>query len=650
MFNLAFWRSSNKTIPVKEIGTYTIGTDNEEVNNYLRDLVNTRSCIVNGIVVVYEIGSNLNSGDVKIFNASLMKEGMVYNATSKLLEKLHSHSRLYRNAYFWFEYYIRYYDGKPLDVKLPSVCDFYRINGLSVDDIYYNETYNIDGKYRKETKEIKELKYLLDLKLILYSLLGDRYKYKVDRKLKEETDYPTLKENIKEYFYEPSYTNVSGTFQKANHKYSSHVIYDEKEYKRNYAEYCKFDKRINKLKEQCEHEFLPSFLQEVYDVSQCFDLCSIMDMYDKLVVNGISVHKDKTPRGIVRLRNINIEQLRERYKEMVEINKASLRLQREANKIVEKYKGQSDDKQNDIGILSDLYSSSVSKPKSISMEEVYNPISLDKDITALELKDAKEDRLHELEKWYNSYKNTPVVFGDNSWSVNDEGEAMIRIRIQLQKHADYYPFSIPDYHGNWLPKPRMSKLRILLKRIHLEREKREEMYLSIVKRIKQAKTIDEVKSVMFTNTKITEDPQTEDIDELSAEMVGNRIVRVGRNNKVDSDSRKDNAVYSEIGVVIEKSDKDPNKLVVEVYMSIRMVRVKVLWYQHNTSNKAPSVRVGDKVEVWTPHSYGDERDVFYWDVSNIQFSIHDVIRHSNKLLEKPKIEVTVDTHTGTYRH
>lgn len=134
--------------------------------------------------------------------------------------------------------------------------------------------------------------------------------------------------------------------------------------------------------------------------------------------------------------------------------------------------------------------------------EVISRWDLDIDIPSekenkYDLVDAKLDRKEELDKWFKSYTLNPIQVGDNYWGVDPDSIAMIRLRLNLYKDLEQYPRNIIDYYGNFSPLMSMGRLKNLYDRLLSEENNRLLIYNSILLKIENAKTINEVKLVRF---------------------------------------------------------------------------------------------------------------------------------------------------------
>jgi len=128
-----------------------------------------------------------------------------------------------------------------------------------------------------------------------------------------------------------------------------------------------------------------------------------------------------------------------------------------------------------------------------------NKHHVSKESNMFSLRDAKMDKLEELEEFINRQLEKPLKIRDHYWGIDDESIRRMEIRLSMVRgDSDTYHVDVLDYNGNQYPTPKIERLENILGLTKLERDKIYSYRDNMKDSIESKTTIDQVVGIKFS--------------------------------------------------------------------------------------------------------------------------------------------------------
>lgn len=117
--------------------------------------------------------------------------------------------------------------------------------------------------------------------------------------------------------------------------------------------------------------------------------------------------------------------------------------------------------------------------------------------TEFDVKEAKLDKLDDLEAWVKHSLGLPLKVKDNFWGIDDDSIRQMQIRINMSSNLEKYQVNVMDFYGESLETPRIVRLENIVGQMLQERKHLDDFVSSQKDLIESKKTVKDVEKIRF---------------------------------------------------------------------------------------------------------------------------------------------------------
>lgn len=147
--------------------------------------------------------------------------------------------------------------------------------------------------------------------------------------------------------------------------------------------------------------------------------------------------------------------------------------------------------------------------------------TISKSSSVFDLRDAKLDKLEELNEWYDLELQKPIEVRGYFWGIDDRSLRQMEIRLHMAEGQDKYHVNILDFKDQQYPTPDIARLENIFGRMKETRKLLSSKFEEFKKQIDDCKTIEEINSISILPLPT---PKPENVEETKPVVMEQRDI------------------------------------------------------------------------------------------------------------------------------